>query len=63
MIIGYVSDQDYLAVADVSVEFMKDGALVAHTKSFMSGAIDVDLPPGDYRMTLGKPGFGSNSGC
>ena len=59
MIIGYVSDQDYLAIADVSVEFTKDDRLVGQTKSYMSGAVDIDLPPGQYKMTLGKPGYGS----
>ena len=28
MIIGYVSDEHYLALADVSVEFMKDEKLL-----------------------------------
>ena len=59
MIIGYVSDEHYLALADVSVEFMKDEKLVGHTKSFMSGAVECDLPAGNYRMTFGKPGYGS----
>ena len=52
MIIGYVSDEHYLALADVSVEFMKDEKLVGHTKSFMSGAVESDLPAGNYRMTF-----------
>jgi len=59
MIIGYVSDEHYLALADVSVEFMKDEKLVGHTKTFMSGAVESDLPAGNYRMTFGKPGYGS----
>ena len=59
MVIGYVSDEQYLALSDVSIEFTQNGKLVGHTKSFMSGAVDIDLPAGDYRMTLGKSGYGA----
>ena len=49
MIIGYVSDQDYLAVADVSVEFIKDDVLVAPDNSavYMTG--------GQIDETNGRP--------
>ncbi len=59
MIIGYVSDEHYLALSDVSIELTRDKQLVANTKTFMTGAVDVDLPPGNYRMALGKTGYGA----
>lgn len=58
-IIGYVSDENYLAIADVTLEFILDGKVVGSCKSYMSGAVDIDLKPGDYRLTLGKPGYGA----
>jgi N,N-dimethylformamidase len=60
MRIGYVSDERYVAVADALLEFEREGeSVVARSKP--SGAVDVDLPPGEYRVTLAKPGFGSKS--
>jgi N,N-dimethylformamidase len=59
MRIGYVSDERFVALADVAVEFERHGTSVAVVRSTPRGAIDVDLEPGDYRVTLVKPGFGS----
>ena len=58
-IIGYVSDENYLAVSDVNVEFTVDEKVVGSCKTYMSGAVDIDLPSGKYKMTLGKPGYGA----
>ncbi len=61
MLIGYVSDENYVAIADCVVELDQDGNTVATTRSTARGAIHADVPPGDYRVTLVKPGFGSKS--
>ncbi len=61
MLIGYVSDERYVAVADVLAEFDRDGRSLVVVRSTPRGAIYADLEPGDYRITLVKPGFGSKS--
>ena len=58
MLIGYVSDERYVALPDVQVEFQRDGQSV-ETRSRASGAVDVDLPPGSYQVILAKAGYGS----
>ncbi|MES2792776.1 MAG: carboxypeptidase-like regulatory domain-containing protein [Planctomycetota bacterium] len=58
MLIGYVSDERYLAIPDVAVELESpQGTWATHSRA--SGAIHADLPPGAYRVTLNKPGFGA----
>jgi len=58
MLIGYVSDERYLAIPDVAVEFESPaGSWATHSRA--SGSIHLDLPPGPYRVTLNKPGFGA----
>jgi N,N-dimethylformamidase len=59
MLIGYVSDEDYSAIADAAVEFDRGGETVYVTRSTARGAIFAELPTGDYRVTIQKPGFGS----
>src|SRR6185312_1094763 len=59
MLIGYVSDENYLAIPDVAVEFEADGKIVATTRSTASGAFCADIAAGEYRVTLAKAGFGS----
>jgi N,N-dimethylformamidase len=59
MLIGYVSDEHYLALADVAVEFVRDGRTVALARSTPRGAIDADITPGEYEVVLVKPGFGA----
>src|SRR3954467_11498932 len=61
MLVGYVSDERYVAVADALVEFERDGESVAVVRSTPRGAIYADLAPGPYRATLVKDGFGSKS--
>jgi N,N-dimethylformamidase len=59
MLVGYVSDEYYAALADVLLEFRgADGSRLV-TRSSSSGAIVADLTPGDYEVCLSKPGFGS----
>ncbi|MHB8619836.1 MAG: N,N-dimethylformamidase beta subunit family domain-containing protein [Chloroflexota bacterium] len=61
MLVGYVSDERYVAVADASIEFERDGESVAVTHSTASGGVYADLSPGHYRVTVVKRGFGSKS--
>ncbi len=58
MLVGSVSDERYVALHDVSVEFEHDGRTVAVATSTARGRIIADLEPGSYRMTLRKDGFG-----
>lgn len=58
--LGYVSDEDYLAIAGVAVEIESlsgEGHVV--TMSSARGAIYAEVPPGRYRVTLGKDGYGA----
>jgi hypothetical protein len=59
MLIGYVSDESYVALTDVAVEFVRDGQTVAVVRSTPRGAIDADIAPGEYEVVLVKAGFGS----
>jgi N,N-dimethylformamidase len=58
MLIGYVSDERYTALPDVLLEFTRDGESW-EARSRASGTVYADLPPGEYEVTLHKPGFGS----
>jgi N,N-dimethylformamidase len=71
MLIGYVSDQRYVALADVSIEFIKlldrnpptrllnNNEQSWETRSRSSGSVHCELPPGNYRVILQKSGFGA----
>ena len=56
MLVGYVSDEYFTAISDVSVEFASGKAIV-QARSSASGAVVADLDPGTYKVTLTKPGF------
>ena len=58
MLVGYVSDERYIAMADVSVEFKRDDQVQA-TRSTASGAVYADIDPGAWQVTLAKGGYGS----
>ncbi|QDU93325.1 N,N-dimethylformamidase beta subunit family domain-containing protein [Lignipirellula cremea] len=58
MLVGYVSDERYLAIADVLLEFTTAaGPVVA--RSTATGAVYADLPPGEYPVALVKTGYGA----
>ncbi len=59
MRVGFVSDEYFAALADVLVEFRGPGGLAVGTRSWASGAVHADLPPGEYEVCLSRPGFGS----
>ena len=58
MRVGDVSDERYVAIPDVLLEFRgRDNVIEA--RSSASGAIYADIPPGDYNVVLAKEGYGS----
>jgi hypothetical protein len=58
MLIGYVSNERYVALPDVLFEFRGPQGIVT-TRSTISGAVYVDVLPGEYQVVLGKDGYGS----
>src|SRR5581483_51732 len=60
MLIGYVSEERDVALADVLVEIAREPESLV-VRSTPRGAIYADLPPGEYRFTLVKPGYGSKT--
>jgi N,N-dimethylformamidase len=67
MLIGYVSDERYVALPEVQVEFEwlagpTGGRALDYSlevRSRASGAVVADLAPGRYRVTLARHGYGS----
>ncbi|WP_397569790.1 N,N-dimethylformamidase beta subunit family domain-containing protein [Schlesneria sp. T3-172] len=59
MLIGYVSDERYVALADVLLEFQSGGQTRAIVRSTPRGAVVANLEPGEYVVTLVKEGYGS----
>jgi N,N-dimethylformamidase len=59
MLIGYVSDERYVALPEVLLEFQGPDGSSLEARSRSSGAVHADLPPGDYRVVLQKPGYGA----
>jgi hypothetical protein len=60
MLIGYVSDERYVALPDCLLEFVGEGGSF-ETRSRATGAVHCDLPTGRYQVTLAREGFGSKS--
>ena len=59
MLIGYVSDQRYVALADVCIELIGPSGRSYETRSRASGSVHIELPQGKYRVILQKPGYGA----
>src|SRR5438132_366102 len=60
MLIGYVSDERYVALPEVLLEF--EGASGSfETRSRATGSVHIDVDPGSYKVTLAKAGYGSKS--
>jgi hypothetical protein len=59
MLIGYVSDERYAALADVLLEFTNDRGESWEARSRASGSAHAELPPGEYVVTLSKAGYGA----
>ena len=60
MLIGYVSDERFAALADVLVEISTECTPLL-LRTGVTGSIHADVPAGRYRIWLSKPGFGSKS--
>lgn len=60
MLVGYVSDERYVALADVLLEFENASGSVG-ARSRATGAVYADIAPGPYKVTLACRGFGSKS--
>ena len=56
MLVGYVSDDRYVALDNVLLEFEKDGESHEAT-SRATGAIYLEIEPGRYKITLRKDGY------
>jgi hypothetical protein len=57
MLVGYVSDERFVAIPDVLLEFESDaGSFEARSRA--TGAVYAAVDPGRYRVTLAKPGYG-----
>src|SRR6516165_3056235 len=59
MLVGYASDERYVALAEVLIEFEQEGHSVAVARSTPTGAVHASIEPGSYRVILVKDGFGS----
>ncbi len=59
MLVGFVSDESYAAIADALVEFRGPHDARVTTRSSASGALYADIAPGPYEICLSKHGFGS----
>lgn len=59
MLLGYVSNEHYSAIADALVEIALPHGDPLVVRSAPSGAIYADIPPGEYDVTLSAPGHGS----
>lgn len=58
MLVGYVSDERYVAIEGVSFEFIRGEVSIA-AQSRVSGAVYAEIAPGTYDVVLGKAGFGA----
>ena len=59
MLVGYVSDERFVALSGVQIEFQQNQQTRAVVQSTPRGAVLVELPAGSYDVTLVAPGFGS----
>lgn len=57
MLVGYVSDENYSALADVQIVFETPAGLIS-TRSLANGAVVAEIPSGTCRAILSHPGFG-----
>lgn len=59
MLIGYVSDERYVALVDVVLELVNADGESWEARSRATGAVYVDAPPGRYTVTVQRPGYGA----
>ncbi|MCH2219911.1 MAG: hypothetical protein MK097_06240, partial [Dechloromonas sp.] len=58
MLIGYVSNERYVALPDCLLLFENENKAV-DARSTANGAVYAELEPGEYQVTLAKDGYGS----
>lgn len=58
MLVGYVSDERFVALCDVAFVFENERDAVP-TRSLANGAVYADVESGPYLVTISKGGFGS----
>ena len=58
-LIGYVSDERYVAVPDALLEFVGTSGASFEARSRASGAVYAHIPNGEYKVVIQKPGFGA----
>jgi len=58
MLVGYVSNERFVAISDVQFEFRGEHG-VTLARSSISGAVYADIGPGKYEVVFGRDGFGS----
>ncbi len=56
MLVGHVSDENYVALSGVEFEFVSDAASLAGTSN-ASGAIHASIRPGQWQVTIVKSGY------
>ena len=61
MLIGYVSDERYIALHDTQFEIASE-TLHVETRSRATGEIFADIPPSPYNVTCQKNGYGPKQG-
>jgi hypothetical protein len=59
MLIGYVSDERYLALPDVALEFVDGRGHSWEARSRATGSVHLEVPPGAYTVSLQRPGYGA----
>lgn len=59
MLIGYVSDERYLALSGVELEFLDHRGWSWPARSRATGAVHAELPAGEYTVALQHPGYGA----
>ncbi len=58
MLIGYVSDEKFVALPGVLLEFVNRQGESWEARSRASGSVFADIPAGEYVVTLHRPGYG-----
>lgn len=58
MLVGYVSNERFVAISDVLFEFRGTEHVIT-ARSTISGAVYADISPGAYQVVLGREGYGS----
>lgn len=61
MLFGYVSNERYEALHGVAVSVRSEGERIARTTSDADGAIDANVAPGEYEVTLQKEEYGGKT--